>query len=145
MDRYYTQALNFSSLMKGEELKTCSLQQSIAQRIHLALITNINEFRFDRKFGFIVWENDFENVDNINKWKDNMAKAVKELLENYESRLQNIRASFDLTEEEFRSKDNDVLKRIKRRVDIKINATLKKTNESFFFQELLYISPVWIE
>lgn len=173
MIKYYTQPFNVFALVHGreftckdkcegkkfahpgncpicneklEETKVfCNLQQSIAQRIHLILITNFNEFRYDNKFGCIIWEHDFENVPNISKWKDSMAKAVKEELEQYEKRLQNIKTSLELTEEEFRSKDKDVYRKIKRRVDIKINANLKLTNEPFFFQELLYVSPIWIE
>ena len=131
--------------MKGKEHPSCILQHSIAQRIHLILITNLNESRYDREFGCIIWEHDFENVPNINAWKDRMAKSVREELEKYETRLQNIKTTLELTEEEFIGKDKMVSKRIKRRVDININAALKRTNEPFFFQEILYVSPVWID
>ena len=90
MSAYYNQPLNFYALMNGAEYRckqkcgnqkfnkpgncpdcgqqlietiiTCNLQQSIAQRIHLMLITNINEFRYDRNFGCIIWESDFETL-----------------------------------------------------------------------------------
>ena len=145
MPKYYTQPIHVSLLMKGREHPSCTLQQSIAQRIHLLLITNLNEYRFDREFGCIIWEHDFENVPNINQWKDRMAKSVKEELEKYEKRLQNIKTTLELTEEEFVDKDKNNFKKIKRRVDINISAALKRTNEPFFFQEVLYISPVWID
>lgn len=173
MLRYYTQPLSFFALTHGREFRcvdfcegrkfsepgecpvckkdvkpfiyNCDLKQSIAQRIHTILITNLNEFRYDRNFGCIIWEHDFENIYNINQWKDKMAKAVKEELEKYEKRLQNIKTTLELTEEEFRGKDKDVYRKIKRRVDINIRANLKRTNEPFYFQELLYVSPVWID
>ena len=74
-----------------------------------------------------------------------MVRAVKEEIEKYEKRLMNIKTVLDLTEEEFHVSDKSVYRRIKRRVDIKIQANVRKTNEPFFFQELLYVSPVWID
>ena len=145
MVKYYTQPLNLSALMKGEDHNSCTLHQSIAQRIHLILITNLNECRFDRDFGCIIWEHDFENVVNINQWKDRMANSVKEELDKYEKRLQNIKTSLELSEQEFIDKNNLAFKKIKRRIDINLNATLKLTNEPFFFQEVLYVSPIWID
>ena len=71
--------------------------------------------------------------------------TLNEELEKYEKRLQNIKTTLELTEEEFVDKDKNNFKKIKRRVDINISAALKRTNEPFFFQEVLYISPVWID
>lgn len=173
MPTYYRQPLNFYSLSHGAEylcpqrcenkkydkagyckicekkliqtVITCTLKDSIAQRLHLILITNLNECRYDRQFGNVIWDHDFENITNINTWKDKMAKAVKEVIEKFEPRLFNIRTTLDLTEEEFVNKEQKVLKKIKKRVEIKIEARLKKTNEEFFFRELLYVSPLWID
>ncbi len=124
---------------------SCSVQESIAQRIHLILITGFGEFRYDTSFGCLIWEHDFENVPNLNKWRDEMAQSIKLKLLQFEKRLTNVQLTLDLTEEEFKGSDGDHYRKIKRRVDIRINANLKKTNEPFYFQELLYVSPVWIE
>ncbi len=173
MHTYYRQPLNFYALSHGAEFlcpqkcdskqyhkpgackicgKTlvetslsCSLKDSIAQRIHLILITNLNEFRYDKRFGNLIWDHDFENITNIGAWKDKMAKAVREVVEKFEPRLFNLKTSLELTEEEFVTKEKHVLKKIKKRVEIKIEARLKKTNEEFFFRELLYVSPLWID
>ena len=145
MPKYYTQPLNFSLLMQGKEHPSCTLKDSIAQRIHLILITNLNECRYDKDFGNLIWEHDFENIANINAWKDTMAKAVKEAVVKFEKRLFNIKTTLTLTEEEFIDKEKKSLKKVKKKVEIKIQANLKKTNEQFFFQELLYVSPLWID
>lgn len=145
MPKYYTQPLNLSLLMKGKEHPSCTLQQSIAQRIHLLLITNFNECRYDREFGSVIWEHDFENLPNINQWKDQMAKSVKEELEKYEKRLINIKTTLELTEQEFIDNDKNRYKKLKRRIDINVNASLKSTNEPFYFQEVLYVSPIWTD
>ncbi|MEP7170601.1 MAG: GPW/gp25 family protein [Bacteroidota bacterium] len=145
MPKYYTQPLNFSLLMQGKEHPGCSLKDSIAQRIHLILITNLGEFRSDKEFGNKMWDHDFEIIPNINAWKDSMAKSVREAIIKFEQRLLNIKVTLDLTEEEFTNKEQQSLKRIKKKVDIKIQANIKKTNEQFYFQELLYVSPLWID
>lgn len=145
MQKYFTLPLKPSVLMEGKEHPSCTLKDSIGQRIHLILITNLNECRYDPAFGNIMWELDFENIPNITVWKDNIAKAIKEAINNYETRLVNIKATVDVTEEEIRDKENHSLKRIKKRVDIKVHASIKKTNEPFYFTETLYISPLWID
>jgi phage baseplate assembly protein W len=145
MPKYFTQPLNFTALMKGQEHPFCTLKDSVAQRIHLILITNLKECRYDKNFGNLIWEHDFENIPNINSWKDSMAKSIKEAITKYEPRITNIKTTLDLTEEEFINKEKQSLKKIKKKVDIKIQANLKKTNEQFYFQEMLYVSPLWID
>jgi len=74
-----------------------------------------------------------------------MAKAIKEAIINYETRLTQVKATLEVTEEEIINKENLSLKRIKKRVDISVQANLKKTNEPFYFKETLYVSPLWID
>ena len=143
MKNYLTQPINFGGLTKGEEHSTCGLHQSIAQRIHLLLVTNLGEFRVDPNFGCIIWEHDFENVSNLNLWKDKMMRYVKDGLEKFEKRLFNCQVIIELSQQEFSG--GQELWRIKRRVDIKVNAKIKKTNEAFLFEETLFISPVWLD
>lgn len=143
MKNYLTQPINFGGLTKGEEQSTCGLHQSIAQRIHLLLVTNLGEFRVDPTFGCIIWEHDFENMSNLNLWKDKMMRSVKDGLEKFEKRLFNCQVSIELSQQEFSG--GDELRRIKRRVDIKVNAKIKRTNEAFLFEETLFISPVWLD
>jgi phage baseplate assembly protein W len=144
MTRNYTQPLTLGIVTKGEEHPKCGLQQSIAQRIHLILITNFKEFRYDQTFGCLIWEHDFENMPNVTAWKDRMSKATKEVIQKFETRLINHQVQIDITEEEFKTKDNTSIKRIKRRVDVIIKGNIKKTNEQFYFKEVMYVSPVWV-
>ncbi len=173
MLKYYNQPLNFFALINGaeflcpqkcenkkyskpgkcsicerklvESVLTCSVKDSIAQRLHLILITNLGECRFDKQFGNLIWDHDFENIANINTWKDTMSKAVKEAVEKFEYRLFNIKTSLDVTEEEFMDKDKLMMKKLKKKVAVKIQGNIKTTNEQFFFQELLYVSPLWMD
>ncbi len=145
MRRYYTQPLDFGALKSGQENPKCNLQQSIALRIHLILITSFSEFRYDTKFGCLIWDSDFENIPNITSWKDKMMKAIKEVVERYELRLRNHQVSIEITEEEFAQSEKVMLKRVKRRVDVMVKGNLRSTNEEFYFKEVIYISPVWVD
>ena len=145
MKGYLTQPLDFSTILKGGQNNRCSLQQSIAQRIHLILVTNLGENRYDPTFGCPIWEHDFENMPNLNLWRDKMMKALKETLEKYELRLMNLQVNVEISQEEFTDGKEIIIKKIKRRVDIAIKAFVKKTNEPYLFQETLYISPVWLD
>ena len=145
MKKFLSQPINFSDLMHEGEHESCNLHQSIAQRIHLILVTNFGEYRSDPDFGCVIWEHDFENMPNLNLWKDKMIKNIKEVLEKYEKRLTNHHVNIEISQEEFSQGEQDVIKRIKRRIDITMKANIKKTNEAFQFQETLYISPVWLD
>lgn len=173
MIKYYSQPLNFYALINGAEflcpqkcdskkynrpgkcsicerslvetILTCTLKDSIAQRIHLILITNLGECRFDKQFGNLIWDYDFENIANIIAWKDMMSKAVKTAIETFEPRLFNIKTTLELAEEEFVDKERIAMKKLKKRVMIKIQGNIAKTNEQFYFQELLYVSPLWMD
>ncbi|MBL0053045.1 MAG: GPW/gp25 family protein [Bacteroidetes bacterium] len=145
MNRYYTQPFSLRALTDGEEHPKCSIQQSIAQRIHLILITSFDEFRYDTTFGCLIWEHDFENMPNVTAWKDKMSKAIKEIVQRCEVRMINHQVSVDITEEEFKSSENKTIKKVKRKVDVIVNGNLKRTNEEFYFKEIMYISPVWVE
>ncbi len=145
MQRFYTQPLSFSTIKEGHEHPKCNLQQSIALRIHLILITSFKEFRYDERFGSLVWDCDFENIPNVTAWKDRMMKAIKGTVERFELRLRNHQVSVEITEEEFIQNDKTALKRVKRRVDVVVKGNLRTTNEEFFFKEIMYISPVWVD
>lgn len=145
MKEYLTQPIDFGKLTKGDEHPKCSLHQSIAQRIHLFLVTTRGEFRVDPEFGCIIWDHDFENMPNINSWKDKMVLTLKEGLKEYEPRLTNQEVDILISQEEFTDDHGNVSRRIKRRLDIRLKANIRKTNESFLFEETLYISPVWLD
>ncbi|MBL0341127.1 MAG: GPW/gp25 family protein [Bacteroidetes bacterium] len=145
MQRFYTQPFSFTTLVKGDEHPKCNLQQSIALRIHLILITSFNEFRYDPEFGCLIWDCDFENIPNVTAWKDRMSKAIKLVVEKFELRLRNHQVTVEITEEEFIQNNQTLLKKVKRRVDVIVKGNLKTTNEQFHFKEIMYISPVWVD
>ena len=144
MNRFLSQPINFQALKEGRELDGCNLHQSIAQRIHLVLVTTLGEFRSDPEFGCFIWDNDFENMSSINAWKEKMIRSLRELFERYEPRLVNQTVLIDIGQEEFTKPDNSNAVKIKRRIDLTLRGNIRKTNEPYQFKETLYISPIWL-
>ena len=145
MKDYYTIPINFKQVTNGQEVPKCNLYQSVAQRIHMVLVTRQKEFRYDQEFGSAIWENDFENVPNLNLWKEKTAKSIADVLNKNEKRLERITVKIEISQEEFSQGKNNEIKRIKRRLDISVEGFVIKTNEPYFFKESIYVSPVWLD
>lgn len=145
MKEYYSLPLDLGKITKGEEIQKCNMHQSIAQRIHMVLVTRQKEFRYDEEFGSPIWDNDFENVPNINLWKDKMGKSIAEGLLKNEKRLERTSVRIEITQEEFSHEEKADVKRIKRRLDISVDGFIVQTNEPFYYKESIYVSPVWLD
>ncbi len=74
--KYYKIPLDFGDLIDADaELtkskrtaflqlkKTTSLKKSIDEHIELILTTHLGEYKYDRNFGFIIWDREFENME----------------------------------------------------------------------------------
>ncbi len=144
-DRYYSYPINFKELTAGKEIRTSTLPESIAERIHLILVTHFGESRFDEEFGCGIWNYDFEMVNNENFWKERMIKSIIDAIKKNETRLSKLQVKVEIAQEEFTNPGGGDAKRIKNRLDIKISGDLIKTKEGFTYNERLYISPVWVD
>ena len=120
--------------------KTCELKESVAQYIHLITTTYFGEYRIDQDFGCSIWEFDFDNSITNNQLKENFKKSLTLALNKYEKRLSNIDVSISILQVEF----NDFLrnKRVKKKIELEVRATLTHTNERFRFFEYFYLGPL---
>ena len=145
VNEYYTLPIAFKRILDRKELEKCDVQTSIAQKIHLILITFFEESRFNRQFGCLIWEYDFENIYNISAWKDRVNKSLKETLEINEKRLINILVEVDIQKEEISEDQLHAIKELHKRLDVKVTGNLLKTNELFGFSEPIFISPISLD
>lgn len=138
--QFYSLPLSFINLLDKKDLTMCvDMKESICQNIHLILITHFGECKQDPTYGCPIWDNDFENIISINLWKENIRKSVKLVLLNHEQRLTNITIRTDISQEEIGS---ELLKKLKKRVDVIVEGNITETNELFHFKDSLYISPL---
>jgi phage baseplate assembly protein W len=139
---YYTLPIAFHRIIERKELSRCDLQASIAQNIHLLLVTSVGESRYNSNLGNLVWESDFENIYNLNAWTDRMAKAIALTLKGNEPRLTNVTIQLEITQEETSNNRGGATTAIRKRLDMRVAGNLQKTNEPFVFSEPIYLSPI---
>ncbi len=137
---YYKIPLNADKIVSKGQADHCSLEQSISRFIHLITTTHFGEFTYDHDFGCTIWEIDFDNLTSNNKLRYTIADSITESLSKHEKRLKNISITVNIVQDEFRNTKN--YNRVKKRVDIKIKATIKQTNENFSCLERFFIAPL---
>jgi phage baseplate assembly protein W len=135
---YYTLPLNLGDITRKKELPRVSLKESISAWIHMLLVTHYGEFKDDETFGCQIWEHDFENISNSQKFKEEIQKSILQSITIHEPRLSNIRLEIQIEQVEVLLQN----RRIKIRIGMKISATVKKTNESFLHIESFFIGPL---
>ncbi|MBX2903397.1 MAG: GPW/gp25 family protein [Chitinophagales bacterium] len=140
LSKNYSLPIRTDLLTKGKEHPATSLKQSLADFIHLILTTSLGECKFHPELGCSVWENDFDIVVSANLLKDKMQNAIRDAIEQNEKRLTNVRVDIKLSQEEIVSEGRGL--RIKRKLDIKANGIVVKTNEPFEYFEKVYIGPI---
>ena len=121
-----------------KQLKRYSLSESVAGLIHLISITHFGENKEDESFGNELWENDFENIANIQAFKEKLAKSLLEDISIQEKRLNGIKVIIGF-EQVLTTVFN---RRVRQRIQITVEGTLRKTNEPFVHQEVFFMGPL---
>ncbi len=89
-------------------------------------------------YGCALWDRDFDISEDL-KWEEDLQKSVTNSLQKYERRLEQIRIDLKFGENIIRNKNNAYLRKS---IKVSIQAKIVTTGESFFFEKILYISPV---
>lgn len=139
MSGYYTLPLSFDKLMERQEHTRCELKESIAQYIHLVATTYMGECRFDTSFGCSIWEYDFVNAMTDVKLRDALKKSLHEAISKNEKRLHKLEVSVMISQVELSVQNS---KRLKKRIDVRLQASLVKTNEPFQYYEYFFLGPL---
>jgi phage baseplate assembly protein W len=121
-------------------LSHCTVQQSIAQHIHLILTTSLGELVSDESFGCGLWDADFDNLSGRSKLKDGLVKALDTAIRSHEPRVEFTRTDLQLHQEELSPAGTS--RRIKNRLDITISGVMKGTNEPIVYRDHFFISPL---
>ncbi|MCD4696032.1 MAG: GPW/gp25 family protein [Bacteroidales bacterium] len=118
--------------------KTHSLRKSVDSFIELIITTHLGEYKYDKEFGFEIWDLEFENVqiekfNTHNYPKQNLEKFLQLKLEKFEPRLKDIKVEIL-----FIHRKNFKGKKIKYFVDITVigrlaNSSSEKYVRSFKF------------
>ena len=141
---YYKIPLQLKAVLEGNELPTCDLAYSITKNLELIIMTRFGEHRSNPAFGCEIWELDFELIISESMWEEKLRQSLLKSIASHENRLSNIDISVNINEiERFH-----LLKKrpeVKKRVTIKITATIQKTGEPFTFDTSLFLSPLSVD
>ena len=140
MGQFLSLPLKTKMLTSSGEHPRCDIKESIVNHIHLITTSYFGECSFDETFGCSIWDVDFDNLESASKLKQIIVESLHESLRIHEKRLTNINVSLRIKQEEVL--DNKSSNVIKKKVDIKINGKVKKTNEDFSYVEYFYIGPL---
>lgn len=135
---YYALPLNLGGIISKKEQPHISLRESIAEWIHLLVVTHYGECKHDETFGCEIWEHDFENISNSQKFKDEVQRAILKTLTLHEPRLSDVRLDLQIEQTEVLVHN----RRIKIRIGIRVRGIIRKTNEQFLHQESFFIGPL---
>lgn len=137
----YKTPLQFSKLLEGNELPTCSLFDSVTKNLELIITTRFGEHRCDPTFGCEIWDLDFELIVSENLWEEKLRQSLLRSVNCHEKRLGAVQLTVEITEiEKFHLFKK--FTEIKKRVEIKLTGTLYKTGEPFSFKTNLFLSPL---
>lgn len=141
---FYKLPLQLATMMEGKDSPTCDLRASISKNVELIIMTRFGELRSDPTFGCEIWDLDFELIISQGTWEKKMCNSVLQSITNHECRLSNVEANVVLSEIE---KLNPIFKlpEIKKKVEIRLKGTVKKTGEPFNFSASLFLSPLSLD
>lgn len=138
--QFYSLPLSFAEVMQKKEHATCSLQQSVAQHLHLIITTAFGELAADENFGCSIWDHDFDNITSTHKIKEFIRQSLQSSIEQYEKRLFNVRIDLMIKQEELTGSIHGC--RVKKKITITINGWLLATNEKFVYEDSFFTGPL---
>ena len=139
----YSLPLHFGNFFteEGGRLSTCSLLESIDHHLELLLTTCPGEHYFNKGYGTMIWELDFERVASRSQWEESFTNFIYRAIVENEKRVIDVDVSIKLREvvrEEGLSKSVAV----RQRVDIYVLGRLLATGEKCGFNYTLYLGPL---
>ena len=138
--QYHSLPFALDKIMQQKELPKCSLQQSVAQHLHLIATTAFGELPADENFGCSIWDLDFGNLSSVNKTKESIKHSLLLSIQLYEKRLGNVRVDLLMGQEEPAVKAAGHC--IKKVIHITVAGVLKSTNEAFRYHDRFYTGPL---
>jgi phage baseplate assembly protein W len=136
--KYYTLPLRFDEIINKKQHNSCSLEESIAQNLHLLVSTYHGESAYAEDYGCSIWDEEFKTQLDV-KWKEEVRRSIMNAIEKFEPRLALSDVKVDLSDHESRQQTGI---QVRRKLIITISGTIRKTNESFNFKKTLFISPL---
>lgn len=130
--------------LTGTIERTTSLKESLDEFIELLITTHFGEYVNESKFGFEIWEREFENIqiekfNTHNYPKQDLEKSLKSTIERYETRIRDVKVEIIFVfKKDFRGK------KVKYFVEITVKGTLdNKTSDPYSRSFQFAMGPIF--
>lgn len=137
--KYYQLPIDFSQLLQKRDMPAISLEDSIAQHIHLLITTVLGENKDDAQYGCQWWDSDFDIKASNNEVKEQIENAVKASITRYEKRISQIKVVAAVNQEELMLPST---RKMKKKIRVTVSGTVTKNNHPFQYSSFFYISPL---
>jgi phage baseplate assembly protein W len=137
---YYSLPLQLEAIMQKRDAPKCTLQQSVAQQLHLLLTTGFGEYSANEGFGCNIWEHDFTNLTSGYKLKETIRQSLLQTIRENEKRLGQVKVELQVRQEELI--EGIGTHRIRKRMDVTITGVLQLTKEKFTYKDTFFIGPL---
>lgn len=142
MRPFYSIPLRCKKLTTQQRNPLLKPEDALRQHIHLLLRTHYHEYRYDPTYGCYVWDKDYDNIQSINRWKDELEGLVRQTLADYEKRLTAVGVSVLVEELPVVDAKTQQVRHYSKRITILIEGTVLKTNQRFVHREYMFFSPL---
>ena len=90
MESYFNIPVIFSPREENKLFVKVPVEESIKQFISFLIETRQGECFFNKDFGYEIWANEFEPIQDMINWQSKFIEDIKNLLKKYEPRISEI-------------------------------------------------------
>ncbi len=139
MPEYLKLPLRFNNFFEGVKMETCTLQNSIMRNLHLLITTTLGENKQDMTYGSAFWDNDYDIHLSNDARREMVINTLIQQIRNYEKRLSNVAVDVNVRQLTVHETKGS---RLRKRIEIVIQATLVRSDEPFRFATGFFIGPL---
>lgn len=137
--RYYKLPLDFSRILKKQDIPVCTLEESVAQHIQLLITTILGENKDDPEYGCLLWDADFDIRASNNEVREQVENSVRNAILRYEKRLTRTRVMAAVNQEELTDTPG---RKMKKKIRVTVEGVLAKNNNPFQYSCHFFVSPL---
>lgn len=144
---YYKLPIRFNSIFEEESddiMPMCNEMESIDQHIELLITTCPGEHKFNKSYGCLIWDMDFERVVARQRWEDDFTTYITNSINDFETRLKDVYVSIEIMEV---TREDTITKTtaIKKKVIVRTTGILSSTGDKCGFKHILFLGPLSTE
>ena len=138
MKEFLKLPLRFGPFFEKEKMPVCNMQESIFRNLHLIITTVQGEHKAAPDYGSAFWDNDYDTHLTNDARREIIMSGLKQQIARYEKRITNVDIIVNVRQALLNAQQAGVQKR---RIEIIINARIKRSLEPISFQTGFFIGP----